>query len=106
MELLAVILSATAIIIALCAIFALNRSVKALAEKVGAPPATIAAPAAMPVISAAPQDGALVAAITGALMAHLGRSVPKGGLVVRQIRRVTPHAWGGAGRADQLQNRL
>lgn len=109
MEILAIVLSVVGFIMALCAIVTLNRSVKDLAERVGGASAAPVTPPVYyaPAVAAAPSnDGVLVAAITGALMAYLGDRAPKSGLEIRRIRRVTPNAWANAGRNDQLQNRL
>lgn len=108
MNTLAIVLSATALIIAIAAITALNRSVRTLTEKVSTPSSTVAQnhvtalPSSMPL----QQDDALVAAITGALMAYMGNAAPKDGLIVRRITRVKPDAWINAGRTAQLQNNL
>ena len=62
------------------------------------------APAPTPVTEEKQDDSELIAVITAAVAAAMGRSTS--GLVVRSYKNVSGDAWNRAGRLDVLENRL
>ena len=59
---------------------------------------------AAPVVTQTTDDGELIAVITAAIAAAMGKNTS--GFVVRSYKAVSGNAWNKAGRMDVLENRL